>query len=712
MPRIPDIYGARPTPRFQRSTSTVRNAGAVAEAAGGLGAAVADYAGKAIEKEDKLNYAAAKAQVLKADLAARTELQEDQDFGTFDTRYTERMAKEREAAAKLIKSKSDRAMFDSDVGVDVERGLGEVRKLARDKRVSVEIAGFDQLEADSQDIGQSALDAPTREAALTNYSSAVDGMVGKGNFSAEEGGKRKRAFAQSYEAQGIQSRINSEDWNGASVLLERSRGRLDAKTELQLENQLRGGVDRRKAWERADDALTFAAPVAEPGAKAPVADGGKTAFMQRVGGAESGGNDNAKNNLSSASGRYQFTKGTWEQLGGDWADRFDPGEQERLMGKLTAQNEAALKRGGVPLTAGNYYLAHFAGAGGARALHSNPNAPVEQVLGAEVVRANSFLRGMKGGDVIDWAAKKMGGAQASVTSDVPDLGMAYGNIDARADAERWTPEETERAKEQVSVRINRMKAVENERQSASYDVAMEKVATMGDDFTDVSQLGQIDVSGTQLNTLTNIASANARALRAEADAGAKAKMQDAQDDAAERLDQFELDSPAEFAATVLDGFYPDLSAKQRKHYAERQKKVRADLEGWTPYKGINAAVTRAATFGGVKLEDKDKVAVRQIMMGEAERLHDARKGQEPSEKDYDALFVSATRDVRTKGSYIVTPLGGFEYGTSAAPRYRVKPSVAAHAAIESALKEAGNKNPSEEQIMDFYRRNTNHSVAQ
>lgn len=141
-------------------------------------------------------------------------------------------------------------------------------------------------------------------------------------------------------------------------------------------------------------------------------------FMDRVRGVESGGNDQAKNTESSASGRYQFTRGTWEGLGGDWSKRFDAGEQERLMKKLTDQNQAALQRGGVPETAGNFYLAHFAGSAGAVALHKNPNGTAEQILGADVVKANPFLAGMKGRDVIAWAAKKMGSpAPSSSTVD-------------------------------------------------------------------------------------------------------------------------------------------------------------------------------------------------------------------------------------------------------------------------------------------------------
>lgn len=149
----------------------------------------------------------------------------------------------------------------------------------------------------------------------------------------------------------------------------------------------------------------------------PDADDERATFKAKVRTAETSGNDRAKNPNSTASGRYQFTKGTWESLGGDWKDRFDVDEQERLMDRLTDQNQAALQKAGIPETAGNFYLAHFAGSGGAVAVHKNPSAPVEKTLGAAVVKANPFLKGMSGQQVIDWAARKMGGQPSSPVAD-------------------------------------------------------------------------------------------------------------------------------------------------------------------------------------------------------------------------------------------------------------------------------------------------------
>ncbi|ODP39250.1 transglycosylase family protein [Sphingomonas turrisvirgatae] len=164
----------------------------------------------------------------------------------------------------------------------------------------------------------------------------------------------------------------------------------------------------------ASPALTRAAP--------PPAMEGGAALKAKIRRVESGGNDTAANPRSSAYGRYQFTAPTWRRYytrryGSQGladaqilAKRSDPAVQERLMDDLIADNTAALARVGARPTAGNLYLMHFAGQGGAQAiLRAAPDTPIERVLGEGAVKANPFLRGKTAEDVIEWAHAKMGG---------------------------------------------------------------------------------------------------------------------------------------------------------------------------------------------------------------------------------------------------------------------------------------------------------------
>lgn len=158
-------------------------------------------------------------------------------------------------------------------------------------------------------------------------------------------------------------------------------------------------------------------------------------FKARARRAESGGNDNAKNPRSSAAGRYQFTNGTWlatykaefGQTGENDAQiltkKTDAGLQERLMDRLTRDNARELGRIGVPINSATLYTAHFAGIGGAKKLYTaDKDEAVEAVLGAAVVKANPFLRGMTVGQAIDDLARRIGSkapSTPSVAGDTP-----------------------------------------------------------------------------------------------------------------------------------------------------------------------------------------------------------------------------------------------------------------------------------------------------
>lgn len=163
-------------------------------------------------------------------------------------------------------------------------------------------------------------------------------------------------------------------------------------------------------------------------------------YYSSIRSAESGGNDSAKNPLSSATGRYQFTTGTWNglmqshpELGLTADGRLDPNQQERAIRAFTQENAQSLSSAGVPVNPGNLYAAHFLGAGGAnRVLTQADDAPISNYLDAGVVQANPFLDGMTVGQFKQWAASKGGNASGgfSAPSSAADAvtAMADGNM--------------------------------------------------------------------------------------------------------------------------------------------------------------------------------------------------------------------------------------------------------------------------------------------
>lgn len=139
---------------------------------------------------------------------------------------------------------------------------------------------------------------------------------------------------------------------------------------------------------------------------------------------ESSGNATAKNTRSSATGLGQFIGSTWLSMikkhrpdiyAGRSRDevlalRNNPALSREMTTKYTQENAVGLKSAGLPVTEGNLYLSHFAGIGGAKKLlqSADKSQPVVNVLGANVVAANPFLKGRSVQWTIDWAHKKMG----------------------------------------------------------------------------------------------------------------------------------------------------------------------------------------------------------------------------------------------------------------------------------------------------------------
>lgn len=157
-------------------------------------------------------------------------------------------------------------------------------------------------------------------------------------------------------------------------------------------------------------------------------------------GVESGGNPNATNPRSSASGLGQFIDSTWlstiRQARPDLAQgksdaellalKTDPQLSREMTEAYANQNQAILSKSGVPVTPGTTYLAHFAGpAGAVKVLQADPNAMAGDVLGEAVVRANPFLAKMTARDLQAWADRKMGGQSqpAQAASAAPASGL-------------------------------------------------------------------------------------------------------------------------------------------------------------------------------------------------------------------------------------------------------------------------------------------------
>ena len=161
-------------------------------------------------------------------------------------------------------------------------------------------------------------------------------------------------------------------------------------------------------------------------------DGVVKSVVERIIAAESGGDSNAKNKRSTATGAGQFLDETWlEMIRAYRRDllegrsekeilelRRDPELTRAIMTRLVEQNAAMLKKRGLPVTPGTLYLTHFAGPAGAVAVLSvSENTDAASLMASadatgrttreKLVNANPFLKELTVGDLKNWANRKM-----------------------------------------------------------------------------------------------------------------------------------------------------------------------------------------------------------------------------------------------------------------------------------------------------------------
>lgn len=126
-------------------------------------------------------------------------------------------------------------------------------------------------------------------------------------------------------------------------------------------------------------------------------------YYNKIKAAESGGNRFAKNPFpnQTASGIFQFTKGTWTDLGFDWKDRFDVDKQYQAVEKLTKGNANYFKKNfKKDPTYADLYGMHWLGAAGYKRLYTaKDNDLISSVMSAEEIAVNPSYTKNKDGSL-------------------------------------------------------------------------------------------------------------------------------------------------------------------------------------------------------------------------------------------------------------------------------------------------------------------------
>jgi hypothetical protein len=161
----------------------------------------------------------------------------------------------------------------------------------------------------------------------------------------------------------------------------------------------------------------FSAEVNDAIHQAAVKYGVPEEHLQRFAQIESGGNPKAFNEGSKAAGLFQFIPSTARDYG--LTNPLDAYANADAAARLYRDNARHLqaKLGRAP-SAGEVYLAHQQGAGGAVNLISNAGRPASAVVGARAVRSNGGTPAMSAGQFANMWIKKVDGGYA--LPDHPD----------------------------------------------------------------------------------------------------------------------------------------------------------------------------------------------------------------------------------------------------------------------------------------------------
>lgn len=200
MPRLPSAedFGARPVPRASRGTVTDQSGQIIGQAVEGLGENLIRLAGQRNERQDRLGYAKARSTILQADIAARQELENDNNFETYESRYRERLGQARQVASQSIRGRTDRALFEQDSAVDLERGVAEVRGLAKRREVDTGRAWLAQTQDSNRTAALEAKDEGTRAALISNTLDSIVAAQDRGWISAQEATNQRQNWTANY----------------------------------------------------------------------------------------------------------------------------------------------------------------------------------------------------------------------------------------------------------------------------------------------------------------------------------------------------------------------------------------------------------------------------------------------------------------------------------------------------------------------------------
>ena len=191
MPRIPDdIMGGGP-----RSSLRVVPVEPQSSGLREFGDSLRRVGQHLMEREDRFNYARAQSEFLKRQDELMAGIVDD-DYQTYESRYSEGIKGALAQTQDMILSQSDRRLFEVDMSRQAQHGLQRIRDRAKGKEIDFGRSALAETLEANHNLALRAGDAATRNAYLRAGADAIEGARERGYLDAEQATKTRQKWAQ------------------------------------------------------------------------------------------------------------------------------------------------------------------------------------------------------------------------------------------------------------------------------------------------------------------------------------------------------------------------------------------------------------------------------------------------------------------------------------------------------------------------------------
>ncbi|EJU14922.1 bacteriophage protein [Sphingomonas sp. LH128] len=299
---------------------------------------------------------------------------------------------------------------------------------------------------------------------------------------------------------------------------------------------------------------------------------------------------------------------------------------------------------------------------------------VAEILGAHKEKAKGWLGG------------------AGVYSNAPrqwDKAAVFEQIDQKAAAEQWSPEQTKRVRNVWARRMSTDEGLLSEQRRSADEAATTLLAGAGDKFR-TSMIPPATWSQLSPDQKIQFQNIEKQLTKAEAPtANGEAVV------ALHRMAAGGLGDQAKFAglnlakyrAYMTPGEYDEIATAQVKAQQDLRNPKAQDTRG-----KIDGAITRAKKWVGVEVDKNPTEGFRVRRYMESRAADEAVGGKTLSDADYDRLFRDATRDFAWQNTFlgIGTSKGTKRSSEALSPNYR--------SVIVSSFRRANGRDPNEDEI--------------